>query len=180
MYTSITYNNQSEQIKTILFPYIETIKNSIQHSSLLYWEEKIQFIFTNLNHIDFEWNTQTLDQSNEHATPIRKIPYQKEHFALEEGKLIIVDDTINTLLSPVTWKCPAVWVVHSKNDNWSIEKKQIITFLLEEIAHSYLFTATNTVDMMQQEQLPADVLHLTRWVKILVLLFEDFRWVVLS
>jgi hypothetical protein len=209
MYTPITHNNQSEQIKTILFPYIETIKKSIQHSSLLYWEEKIQFIFTNLNHIDFEWNSmiatwfghairsivslseiwlslwwsvewiqhwiqtlvftmamtcmkdfaqvstalkisQTLDQSNEHATPIRKIPYQKEHFALEEGKLIIVDDTTNTLLSPVTWKCPAVWVVHSKNGNWLIEKKQIITFLLEEIAHSYIFTTTNIANMMQQ------------------------------
>ena len=177
MYTPIAHNNQSEQIKTILFPHIETIKNSIQHASWLYWEEKIQYIFTKLNNIDFEghsmiatwfghairsivslseiwlslwWSVEwiqqwiqtlvftmamtcmkdfaqasialkishTLDQSNVHATPIRKIPYQKEYFALEEGKLIIVDDTINTLLNPVTWKCPAVWVVHTKNNNW--------------------------------------------------------------
>lgn len=194
----------------MLFPHIKTIKKSIKSSSWLYWEHKIQYIFWELDNIDFEGNSMiasgfghalraiislseiwlalwwaidwianwiqklvftmantcmkdfsqastalkisnTLDQSNLYTTQMRKIPYQKEHFAIQDGILTIIHDAINTLLSPITWKCPAVWVVYTENIDWLSEKRQIIAFLLEEIAQSYWVTTTNTADMMQQE-----------------------------
>lgn len=95
--------------------------------------------------------SQLLDQTHLHALPIRKIPYQKEHFTIQDGKLILTNDIIRSLLQPTSWKCPAVWIVLTDSTQTGMQKKQLITFLLEAITQSYILTTTNTTNMKQSK-----------------------------